>query len=183
MPEIPGWIEARLDDDLHDDLQNRTLVEIFLEDERPFLSRRQIEDELSAQGITVSKDTTNRHLNQLVEDEILKEAVPASGSIYWINWPETDWPKPPDVTIEPTSNETTLKEFVGRTPVKVTGGTILFTMAGSFLIFAALLIALIQPDSTGGVPNQLIVGGVFIVFVSYLLLIASIFYWLSDIVR
>lgn len=128
------------------ELQTKTVVEVFLEAEQPYLTRRQVENKIEDKvGRKFDSSTYTRRLGKMADDDIIISKEHSLGHIYWLNWPETKWPKPPDVDVQPTADETTLTEFLNRSPVKVVGigfltvsfSTILIWIGGSLSAFGA----------------------------------------------
>lgn len=94
MPEIPPWIEERLDPELNNKLTQRHVVETMLAAERPFFSIRQLQARLKPD---VSRETVRNRLNELLEiDVVSAETYPESITLYYVNHPESNWPLTPE---------------------------------------------------------------------------------------
>lgn len=109
MSDLPDWIEDRIEFDGSRALQERDVVKIFLESERPFLVRRQVENQLEDPP---TKNTVLARLEDLCGAEVLKNDSPTG--VYWLNNEDSAWPIPNDVAVEPVSDEMTKSEFLNQ---------------------------------------------------------------------
>lgn len=127
MPaEIPSSIKEDLEFDPSKEVQDSHLVKVFVNNDRPFLSRRRVQNEigLSSQG-------TRDRLSDLEEREVLDSAAAGGGRIYWIRNDKSEWPIPPDVEVESISNELTVSELLQRPPVHLAGIGLILMIAGA----------------------------------------------------
>lgn len=129
MTEIPNWIQERLEFDPTQDVQDEHIIEAFLEWGAPYMSRKQVELEVG-----LSDQQTRTRLRNLVERKILDSDSVANGEIYWIRDEKSDWPIPPDVDVEPASDEPTISELLNQLFVQYGVLGVLSTMLGSVLM-------------------------------------------------
>lgn len=137
MTEVSETVEEKIEFKPGRDLQQRPVVDVFLESDRPYLTRRQVQAALKGNH---SRGTVIDRLTELTEVGVLKHDDLKGGGIYWLNNDKSDWPIPPDVEVEPRSDERTISEFFAlqsvRTSVLGIGGillsSILIWLGGSF---------------------------------------------------
>lgn len=89
---LPQWIADRLDEgqELETRLSQRHVVETMFEGDRPFFSIQEIHDAVKPD---VSKSTVRNRLEELEASGIVAtETYPDSLSLYYLNYPESDWP-------------------------------------------------------------------------------------------
>lgn len=129
MTEIPDWIEERLTFDSTRDVQDEHIIEAFLDWDAPYMSRRQVEMEVGLSG-----QQTRTRLNELIELKILESDSIANGEIYWIRSEKSKWPIPPDVEVEPATNEPTISELLNKLYVQYALLGVLLTIVGSVLM-------------------------------------------------
>lgn len=106
MTDIPDWIEEKISFNPNDEVQDRTIVKVFLESEDPYLSSRKVASE-----VDMTKAGTTPRLEALVDIEVLESDSVAGGQIYWIKDERSDWPIPKDIKVDVGKNETTIQEF------------------------------------------------------------------------
>lgn len=91
---LPDWIDSRIDRNLNNSLTQRHVVETMLDAERPFFSARQMQSRVKPD---ISKATVRNRLNELQEiDVVATEVYPESETLYYINYPESNWPLSPE---------------------------------------------------------------------------------------
>ncbi|GAB7021045.1 hypothetical protein [Halostagnicola bangensis] len=157
MSTLPPWIEGRIDSSLNKKLTQRHVVETMAETERPFFSAEQIRARV---GPDVSKETVRNRLNELREiDVIAAETYPESITLYYVNYPESNWPLSPEGK-EALSRETPLEtlsvgDFIRlrnpagiRTLVLAGFQLSLVLFAVSFLVAPVPFELAVQSDST-----------------------------------
>lgn len=94
MSALPTWIDERIDQNLHNTLTQKHVVETMVESDRPFFSVRQLQARVKPD---VSKATVRNRLNELQEiDVVATETYPESVTLYYINHPESNWPLSPE---------------------------------------------------------------------------------------
>jgi hypothetical protein len=90
----PNWIDRRIDSNLDNTLTQEHVVETMLEADRPFFSSRQLASRVKPD---VSKATVRNRLNELQElDVVATEAYPDSVTLYYIKYPDSEWPLSPE---------------------------------------------------------------------------------------
>lgn len=137
MTEIPEWIDLDEEADSNKDVQNQHFIEVFVESDRPFLSRSYVQDEVG-----LSDEATRLRLGKLVEQGLLGTNEIAGANVYWLKHPDSNWPVPPDVEVGSKSDETTVSELLKRrwVPFVIAGGLILLfggTLIGLFTFLVA----------------------------------------------
>lgn len=115
MNEIPDEIKQKLEFKPGRDLQQEPVVAVFIESNRPYLTRRQVQSSLKQ---SPSKGTVIDRLTELCEIGVLESDDRRGGSIYWINDERSDWPIPPDVAVEREPQGITVSEFFGKDSVE-----------------------------------------------------------------
>ncbi|WP_256289480.1 hypothetical protein [Halobellus inordinatus] len=94
MVPTPNWIDRRIDSNLDNTLTQEHVVETMLEADRPFFSSRQLASRVKPD---VSKATVRNRLNELQElDVVATEAYPDSVTLYYIKYPDSEWPLSPE---------------------------------------------------------------------------------------
>jgi len=94
MPDIPEWVENRLDSNLNNKLSQRHVVETMLSEERPFFSPTQLRSRVKPD---VTKETVRNRLDELQElDIVATETYPDTIKLYYINHEESVWPLSPE---------------------------------------------------------------------------------------
>jgi hypothetical protein len=175
MSAIPPPIKEDLEFDSSKEVQDSHLVEIFIESDRPFLSRRRVQNEigLSSQG-------TRDRLSDLEERDILDSAVAGGGRVYWIHNDKSEWPIPPDVEVKPVSNELTVSELLQRQPVHFAGIGLILMIAGAF--FTTLFTMALAYDVSLPVvgTQQLLLWAIGSVFVGVTFCIGGVVIWILD---
>ncbi len=91
---LPNWIDERIDRNLDNTLTQRHVVETMFESERPFFSIRQLQALVKPD---ISKATVQNRLHELQEiDVVATETYPESVTLYYIDYPASDWPLSPE---------------------------------------------------------------------------------------
>lgn len=126
--DIPEWIDERLQLDPNKEVQDRHIVQVFLNADRPYLSRRQVEGEIG-----LSDQGTQNRLDDLEERGILASEAAGGGRIYWIKSEKSAWPIPPDVDVEPVRDDLTVSELLDRQPIQFAMVGILLMISGALL--------------------------------------------------
>ena len=94
MSDLPEWAEDRIDPDLNTKLTQRHVVETMHAANRPFFSITQLQSRLKPD---VSRGTVRNRLNELREiDVVTAETYPESITLYYLNYPESNWPLSPE---------------------------------------------------------------------------------------
>lgn len=175
---IPPSLEDELEFDANKDVQDSHIVEVFIESDRPFLSRRRVE-----RAIGLSSQGTRDQLSDLEEREVLDSAAAGSGRIYWIRNEESAWPIPPDVEVEPVSSDPTIPELLDRLPVQLGGVGLILMVAGA--LFTTLFTLTLAYDVV--VPfvatEQLLLWAIGSVFVGIAFCLGAASVWMIDRVR
>lgn len=139
MTDLPDWIDRRLDDNIQRDLRQRPVAEVVWESREPYLSRTVIQQRVGEKlEDTFDKSTVIGRLDELVERDVFDSDEVCGGSIYWIHDDRSNWPIPPDVEVEPVSDEMTVQEFFQEDAVKLgAGGIAAFAISGLIMWFGA----------------------------------------------
>lgn len=173
--DIPAWIEEHLEFDASKDVQDSHIVRVFLESDRPFLSRRRVEGEigLSSQG-------TRDRLTDLEERGILESEAAGGGRIYWIRDETSAWPIPPDVEVEPVADDLTVSELLDRQPVQFAGVGLLLMIAGALFttLFTLALAYQVSVPLVG--TQQLLLWAIMAVFVGVAFCFGGAAVWIID---
>jgi hypothetical protein len=173
--EIPPSIEEEMEFDASKEVQDSHLVEVFVESDRPFLSRRRVQNEigLSSQG-------TRDRLSDLEEREILDSAAAGGGRIYWIRNDKSEWPIPSDVDVEPVSDDLTVSELLQRQPVQFAGVGLILMIAGA--LFTTLFTMALAYDVSLPVfgTQQLLLWALGSVFVGVAFCLGGAVVWMID---
>lgn len=174
MTDLPEWIDEKISVDPNRDVQDRHIVEVFLESERPYLSVNQVRSQIG-----LSKEQTDDRLKELVEIDVLDSDTIAGGQIFWIRDDQSDWPIPPDIIVAAGKNEMTIREFVtklyGMYGVVAVGSV----MMGALLMtgFTLLLIADLELPLID-TPQLLAFGVLFTLFgIGFLMAAAGVAFW------
>jgi hypothetical protein len=172
---IPSSLEDELEFDANKDVQDSHIVEVFIESDRPFLSRRHVEREigLSSQG-------TRDRLSNLEEREVLNSAAAGSGRVWWIHNDDSAWPIPPDVEVEPVSSDPTVPELLDRPPVQLSGVGLILMVAGA--LFTTLFTLALAYDVAVPIvaTEQLLLWAIGSVFAGIAFCIGGASVWMLD---
>ncbi|WP_049903265.1 helix-turn-helix domain-containing protein [Halococcus agarilyticus] len=139
MAALPDWIDSRIDRNLDNSLTQRHVVATMLDAERPFFSARQVQSRVKPD---ISKATVRNRLNELRElDIVATEAYPESETLYYIDYPESNWPLSPEgqraLTMESPLDRLSMRGFL---TMQETAGIRTLVLAGYQLTL--LLLAL-----------------------------------------
>ena len=175
--EIPPEYRDRIQIKPGRDLQETDVLRVFLDSERPFLSRRQVQSRLDGD---YTRGTVLNRLSSLCEVDILKKSE-MNSSIYWLNNDKSIWPIPPDVEVESKNEETTIPEFLDQPFVPY------LTVGIGLIVFASLVIWIggyLQAISTGLLilsPTEVIAIGLLAVLIGWGLIIMGAVSWGNDV--
>jgi hypothetical protein len=173
--ELSDDIETALEFDPNKEVQDRHIVEVFVDSDRPYLSRKQVQQE-----IDLSSQGTRGRLEALEEQGVLDSDVAGGGRLYWIADERSGWPIPPDVDVEPTRDEETVTEFVSRFPVQVTGLGLALMLLGAVLttLFTLALAYEVTVPVVG--TSQLLVWAIGAVFVGIAFCVGGMATWILN---
>lgn len=172
MTEIPEWIDIDEEADSNKDVQNQHFIKVFVESDRPFLSRSYVQEEVG-----LSDEATRLRLGKLVERGLLGTDEIAGANVYWLKHPESNWPVPPDVEVESKSGETTVSELLDRRWVHfVIAGSLILLFGGTLIGLFTFLVA--YSVSTPLIQRaDLLVWGVSAIIVAYGLFVIALAWW------
>lgn len=176
--DIPEWIEDRLEFDPGKEVQDSHIVRVFLDSDRPYLTRKQVENEIG-----LSSQETRDRLLDLEERGLLRSEAAGGGRIYWIDDEKSAWPIPPDVEVEPVTDELTVAEVFSRQPVQFAAVGILVMIAGAllttlFVVALAYDISLVLFET-----EQLLLWAIMAVFVGIAFCFGGLTVWAMERVR
>lgn len=126
--DIPEHIADDLEFNPNKEVQDEHIVEVFVDSNRPYLSRKQVQGEIGLSG-----QGTRDRLNDLEERGVLASEPAGGGRIYWLATEKSAWPLPPDVEVEPIRDELTVRELLARIPVQFVGVGFLLMIGGALL--------------------------------------------------
>ena len=119
---LPPRIIEQLEEEeqLHNKLTQRDVVETMYHAERPFFTLQQIQQRVKPD---VSKVTVRNRLDELAELDIVKTDTSADSlTLYYINHPESEWPLSPEgkqaLNEESDNSPRPLFEFLQRSQVR-----------------------------------------------------------------
>lgn len=175
--DLPEDIASRIDTADYDlDLTQGHVALEFVHGDRPFYNVAQMH---AALGQNVSTDTVRHRMDELHERDILTRRKINNGNIYWLNQPDSDWPIPPDVEVEPEREELTVNEWRQKPYVQAAAGSILLAIAGT----AVTLIGTFQSGGYYQLPvsaTDIIAVGLTAGIMSYLGLFFAGLVWIFD---
>jgi len=175
--DLPKEIESRIDTADYDlELTQGHVALEFVHGDRPFYNVAQMH---AALGRDVSTDTVRARLDELHERDVLSRQQVNNGNIYWLNQPESDWPLPPDVEVEPERDELTVNEWRQRPDVQTAAGSVFLAIAGT----AVTLIGTFQSAGYYQLPvsaTDIIAAGLTAGIMSYLGLFFAGLFWIFD---
>lgn len=175
MTEIPDWIDDQISFKSNRDVQDRHIIEVFLESDRPYLSRSQIQT-----AVGLSDQGTRDRLRNLEERGIIDQDAVADSRVYWVHNEKSSWPIPPDVEVEPARNEPTISEFFGQTYVLYGVVAVAATMVGSLLVSVFTIAVGYNLPVPFVQVNQLLLWGIVAVGIGYVFVIGSALLWIWD---
>jgi len=144
LPDVPDWIAEKIEFDSQREVQDHHIVNVFLEADRPFLSRNRVETELG-----MSDEGARQRLSSIEELGVLDSCSAAGGRIYWIFDERSDWPIPTDVQVEPVEDELTVAELTDRDEVQYGVVAVLAAMVGSVSITGIVVATALDVNSGG----------------------------------
>ncbi|APW96886.1 hypothetical protein CHINAEXTREME_03475 [Halobiforma lacisalsi AJ5] len=112
---LPPWISEELPEDrrVNTKLTERHVIETMHQSDRPFFSLQQIAQQVKPD---VSKVTVRNRLNELENRGIVATETVADATLYYINYPESEWPLSPEgkraLNDESAGTENPLREFL-----------------------------------------------------------------------
>lgn len=173
--ELPDWVASRIEEpNYNKDLTQRGVAQEFVHGDRPFYNVSQMH---AALGGSVSDDTVRSRLKELNERDVLQLQEVNNGKIYWLDMPESNWPIPPDVDVEPKTTEITLSEWRSQTHIQTAAASILIAILGT----AVTLVGVFQTGGYYQLPisgSELITYGLSAALMSYVGLFASGAMWI-----
>lgn len=175
MTEIPDWIDEKISFDNSREVQDRRIVEVFLESDRPYSSSRRVSDKI---GLT--KEATSPRLEELVELGVLDGDTIAGGRIFWIRDDRSEWPIPLDVEVEPVTTVLTVEEFLSRFYVRFGLLGVVVTMIGGLFMMAFTLVLTNEIAIPFVGIGDFLLGGVLLIFGGYAIVLIAIGYAILD---
>ena len=176
--ELPSWIASRIDTpDSNRSLTQYQVAVEFVEGHRPHYNVSRMH---AALGGTVSTDTVQSRMDELVERDVLKSEKVNNGNIYWLNHEDSEWPLPPDVEVEPERAEPTVSEWKNSGYVQLAALSVVVVVGGT----AITLFGTFQAGgdyTTPWRPYEIIAVGLSAGLVSYVGLLAAGLLWIFDI--
>ncbi|MFC7042713.1 hypothetical protein [Halonotius sp. GCM10025705] len=165
MSELPDWIEQKVQLNPDHDLQERTVAEVFInEDERPYLTRKQVEARLDGD---YSRATVLSRLNGLVSVDVLDVDELENGGIYWIKNDISQWPIPTDVSVEGRPDEMTVSEFFNQRPVSYGQWGVAVILSATLSIWIGGILGT-QNVEFAGITGQLVINvSLFAIFIGW----------------
>lgn len=169
MTEIPDWIDDKIEFDPSNDVQDKHILEVFLESDDPYLSRRAV-----ALEVGMSKQGVGTRLEELVDIEVLDDDSVGGARMYWIRDDRSDWPIPPDVDVIPVERDVTVKEFLGRVHVQYGILGVGITVLGALLMMAFTLFLAYEVTIPVIGISYLLVAGVLLTVVGFILIFSGL---------
>lgn len=135
--ELPEDIATRVSDpDPDKKITQRGVALEFVHGDRPYYSNTQMHAALSNIG---AKETVGSRMSELCERGVLKKETVNTGSVYWLDREDSEWPLPPDVEVEPKREEPTVQEWIRRPYALVGVLSILASLLGSMVLIIGVL--------------------------------------------
>lgn len=130
--DLPDWIASKIGEpNNRNDLTKRPVALELYHGERPYYSVTQMQAELDSDH---SEDTVRDRLDDLTELDIADTDQVNNGKIYYLDDPDSEWPVPTDVDVEPERTEPTVSEFFGRGSVKMAALGVAVTVVSGLVI-------------------------------------------------
>lgn len=150
LPEVPEWIAEKIELREDRDIQDHHIIEIITEADRPFVSCSYV-----ASDTDITADGMRPRLAELEDIGVLDSAPGAGGDVYWIHNEESNWPIPPDVTIEEIDDadvedddDISVSELTERADVQLALLALGFGLVQGTLLSVALTLTLLNLDIT-----------------------------------
>lgn len=176
--ELPEWIKSRIDTpDSSRSITQYQVAKEFSKKNRPYYNVSRMH---AALGGTVSTDTVQSRMDELVERDVLKSEQVNNGFVYWLNHEDSEWPIPPDVEVEPDRTEPTVSEWKNHGHVQLAGLSLVIVVIGT----AVTLLGTFQAGGYYTTPwgaSDIIAVGLSAVIMSYLGLFVAGLLWMFDI--
>lgn len=172
--DLPDWIEETLEFKNTRDLQQHHVAEILVHGERPYYTLRRIRADLDGE---FDRDTIRSRLSEMEELGIIEQESVNNGTIYWLDQGISDWPIPPDVKVEQSSDVMTVNEFISQSYVQILAiGIFAATVSGLIIWFGSLQSAgaVSSPFSTA----RILSSGLTTILVSYIAIILGLLVWI-----
>ena len=176
--ELPEWIKSRIDTpDSSRSITQYQVAKEFGKKNRPYYNVSRMH---AALGGTVSTDTVQSRMDELVERDVLKSEQVNNGFVYWLNYEDSEWPIPPDVEVEPERTEPTVSEWKNHGHVQLAGLSLVIVVIGT----AVTLLGTFQAGGYYTTPwgaSDIIAVGLSAGIMSYLGLFVAGLLWMFDI--
>ena len=181
MSELPDWIEQKLEDNIQRDLMQRPVVEAIWNAEEPYLSRKLIQHRVEEQvDDNFDKSTVISRLSELSELDVLMSDDVCGGTMYWIYDDRSNWPIPPDVDVEPTSDEMTVQEFFSEDAVRIGFFGVACLGISSLIMWLGAWMSSNNFTFYGFGAVDILVSGFTLIIAGWLALGAAIFVWFKS---
>lgn len=170
---LPDWITERLEERWDRELGQRPVARIIYFGDRPYYSVRQIRTALKQE---FDPDTVRDRLNELTEQGILRKDRVNSGDVFYLKSEKSDWPIPPDTTVEPNNQEMTVSEFFNQRHVSI----ILAGILGLSLGAVAILLGVFHIEDVIPIPlfgESLLPSGLTVALLSIFVLVVGLVVW------
>lgn len=177
MTDLPEWILERTSINPSHEVQEREVARIFVESDRPYLTRRQVQSKLEGNP---SKGTVIDRLSGLCEVEVLAADELEGGNIYWLENEKLNWPIPPDVDVEPISDEMTVSEFFNSSAVTWSGIGIGVILVSSLFLWVGASYSAVGSSVLGITATDLILAGFLLIFTGWMIIVISAFLWFRN---
>jgi len=176
--ELSEWIKSRIDSpNASRSITQYQVAKEFDKKNRPYYNVSRMH---AALGESVSTDTVQSRMDELVERDVLKSEKVNNGNIYWLNKQDSDWPIPPDVEVKPERTEPTVTEWKNYGYVQLAAFSIVIVVIGT----AVTLFGTFQAGGYYTTPwgaSQIIAVGLSAGIMSYFGLFVAGLLWLFDV--
>lgn len=175
--DLPEEIRSRIEQGSYDmELTQRHVALEFVHGDRPFYSVAQMHAALDS---NVGDDTVRSRMDELDERDVVQSERVNNGSVYWLNEDDSEWPIPPDTTVEPKQDDMTVSEWQQQLHVQTAALSVLVAIIGT----AITLIGVFQTGGYYQLPvesSRVIAYGLTMGILSYMGLVFAGLAWLFD---
>jgi hypothetical protein len=135
--ELPAEDLETIDADI-EDTEIEPIAEIlYLREDGPWYTKSELENKLLVDyNIETSRPTITDRLEDLMAMGLVDIDEAGDTHIFYYKFEESEWPIPPDATLESADTEITVREFIGKSYVWWSLSAILAVLLGGLLMWA-----------------------------------------------
>ena len=164
-----------------DDTEIEPIAEIlYLREDGPWYTKSELENKLLIDyNIDTSRPTITDRLEDLMAMGLVDIDEAGDTHIFYYKFDESDWPIPPDATLESADTDITVREFIGKSYVWWSLSAILAVLIGGLLMWAGSF-QVANSFNLSVTNTDLLAYGLLMFLISYILIAISVIVGLLD---